>query len=103
MLSDYSLVYEITVMPHILFASLTPANEYYQFDKGKLFIPKELLGSPIECRFALFDKEGNLTELVHRIETSSTLIPILNTIPLRMINTLLEKLTAQITSSNPTT
>lgn len=90
-LTQYKLVYEVTSMPHILFAGMTSAKDPYYFDK--LEIPAQLKPLPIECRFLLFGPEGELIEMAHRTEFAGSITSIINAIPLKMINTLIAKQT----------
>ena len=62
-LSKYILVYNITALPTILYASLTPADEPLTFDASKFVIPPELVGTPIELRVSMYNPEGTLIEL----------------------------------------
>lgn len=89
-LADYKLVYEIGVMPTIIIASMTPANQplYYEV----IEVPPHLKAIPIECRFLLFDPTGNLIEMAHEIQMASMLVTTVNMTPLKMINKFLAQL-----------
>ena len=91
-LSTYRLVYEITALPTILFAQSTTAEEPLEFRSFE--IPEPLQGTPVECRFLLFNQEGNLIELSSNIYPGypSTLAAACSLIPLKMINKLLDNL-----------
>jgi hypothetical protein len=91
-LEDYILIYEVTILPTILFAQLVKANEPLEFKDFEL--PQETIGSTVECRFSLYDKEGKLLELSSNTVPGypSTIVASLNIVPLKMIKTLLTKL-----------
>ncbi len=89
-LTQYKLVYEVTQLPHILYAGLTTAKDPFYFEK--LEIPAHLKPLPIECRFLLFGPEGELVEMAHRTEFAGSVVSIINTIPLKMIGELVKKL-----------
>jgi hypothetical protein len=74
MIEDYTLVYSITALPNILFASTTKALEPLSFDKDKFFIPNEIKDLPIELRVYLFNEAGNLVEMTSNILPASSSI-----------------------------
>ena len=85
-LSDYRLTYEITSLPTIVFAGMTAADEPFHFTRFE--VPP--INGPIECRFSLFDKSGNLIELSNQYVHSTTLVATCNIVPLRMIEKLVK-------------
>lgn len=90
-LGSYQLVYEITQLPLILFASITPADE--PLDLSDFVIPKEARGRFIECRFSIYKPNGQLYEMVQKTVDEITLTPTCNTIPLKMLHSLIQNLT----------
>lgn len=70
-ISNYQLVYNITSLPTILFATLTKAQEPLSFDSKLFTIPEELKGLPIEIRISLYDKEGELVDMISKISPAS--------------------------------
>ena len=94
MIDNYSLVYNITALPHILYASQTPANQPLTFDADKLYVPGELKGLPVELRISLYDPEGNLVELSSVMLPASppTISTCANLTGLKLVNKLVKKL-----------
>jgi hypothetical protein len=88
-LKDCTIVYQVTCLPDILFSSLTPATNVYQFNKEDFIIPKHLSNLPIEIRIAFYTNEGKLIDLSSTMAFSQTLVSLLNIIPLKMIDNLL--------------
>ena len=68
-LDSYTLVYNITAIPNILFANITKGSEPLSFDSNKLTIPGDLKGQPLELRIMMFKPDGNLFEM------SSVMLP----------------------------
>lgn len=89
-LANYRIVYEVTVAPHIIFCEMTPADQYFTFPT--LEIPPELRQQPIDCRFLLFDQEGQLIEMEMQTAGEQTLCYTLNITPLKMIQRLVARL-----------
>ena len=87
-LSEYSLVYDITILPHVLFAGVTNILEPFKFED--LDIPIDCKERPIDCRFMIFNKEGELIE--YAIETAMFLNvnSILNVTPLKMLEKIIK-------------
>lgn len=52
-------------MPNLIFAGLTDLQDLY--DLSQIEIPRQLLSLPIECRFIVFDDEGNFVDMVYTI------------------------------------
>lgn len=88
-LHNYWLLYEITVPPHILFCELTPATKYFKFDQWE--VPMELKHLPIDCRFAIFNPDRSLNQMVIKQVHSDTLTYTLNIEPLKLIKHVLEQ------------
>lgn len=95
MIEKYLLVYNITSLPHVLYASVTPANEPLTFDSEKLFIPAELKGMPIELRVSLYTPDGDIEELssVMLPAAAPTIATSANLTGLKLVNKLINKLT----------
>ena len=73
-LKDYTLVYSITSIPHILFSNMTPADVPLSFDPEKFYIPQELkstASSLIEVRVYLFKPDGILQEMTSNMLPSN--------------------------------
>ena len=87
-ISEYTLVYEITSLPHIIFAATTPANE--PFDLKEITIGRELFSTVIECRFSLYNSQGALVDLVSKVTSGAGVKSIANIIPLKMIENLVK-------------
>lgn len=90
-LSKYSLTYEITAIPHIFYVGMVKANEVLHFT-NEIQIPPALKPIPIECRFILFNEEGELVEFASETASYQTVTSITNTVPLKMIRNLVNKL-----------
>ncbi|MBD2201566.1 hypothetical protein H6G33_09425 [Calothrix sp. FACHB-1219] len=84
-LSEYKLVYEITILPHILFAQLTNADEPLYFSKP-LEVPTELQHFSIDLRVGLYSPEGRLIELANKLVHYKTVTSELNILPLKIIH-----------------
>lgn len=73
-IEDYTLVYSITAVPHILFANTTKADEPLSFDHERFYIPPELkntASSLIEVRVYLFKPNGTLYEMTSNMLPSN--------------------------------
>jgi len=73
-ISKYILVYNITALPTILYASMTPADQPLTFDASKLHVPNELSGTPIELRISMYNPNGVLIELASNMLPANSLI-----------------------------
>jgi len=73
-ISKYTLVYNITALPTILFASMTPADEPLTFDSSKLHVPNDLVGTPIELRVSMYTPDGVLIELASNMLPANPLM-----------------------------
>jgi len=73
-ISKYMLVYNITALPAILYASMTPADEPLTFDSDKLEIPPDLNGIPIELRISIYNPEGKLIELASNMLPANSVV-----------------------------
>lgn len=73
-ISKYMLVYNITALPTILYASMTPADEPLTFDATKLTVPPDLVGTPIELRVAMYNPQGVLIELASNMLPANPLM-----------------------------
>lgn len=93
-MKDYILVYNITSLPSVIYASVTPATQPLTFDSDKLFIPQELKGLPIELRISMFDGEGNLVEMssVMLPSSAATIATCANLTGLKLVKKVLDKL-----------
>lgn len=96
-LDDYTLIYEITCLPTIIYAQSTKASEPFEF-KDNIDIPSYLSTSSIECRFSIYHRNGDLIELSSEMLPSSgfTIKNTMNITPLKMINKLVEQLLRNI-------
>ena len=92
MIDQYQLVYNITALPHVLYASSTSAKEPLTFDSDKLFIPGELKGLPIELRVSLYNPDGGLVELssVMLPASAPTIATCANLTGLKLVNKLIQ-------------
>lgn len=85
-LSSYKLIYQVTALPAVLFVGMTPANERFIWDK--FYVPPQIEGLPIECRFVLFDDKDQLLEFCSETAHPGTITTILNTVPEIMLSKL---------------
>lgn len=92
-LREYSIVYQITALPIVIYAEQTKGDEVLTFKGEEIYIPEEIKGTPIELRITVFNKKGELVEL-----TSTMLPPAGNTIAacanvtvLKLINNIIMK------------
>ena len=92
-IKEYIIVYNITVLPTILFAQLTQANEPLEFDKDKFNIPDVLKGQPVELRVSLYKSSGEIEEMISDILPSSSAIicNMANLYGLKLVKKLLDK------------
>lgn len=73
-IEDYTLVYSITAVPHILFANTTSASEPLSFNHEKFYIPPEIKSGssiPVEVRIYLFKPDGALYEMTSNMLPAS--------------------------------
>ena len=73
-IENYTLVYSITAVPHILFANTTSADQPLSFNHEKFFIPAEVKNAssmPVEVRIYLFKPNGNLWEMTSNMLPAS--------------------------------
>lgn len=89
-LENYTITYQVTVLPTVIFSGMTKASEPLYFKKD-LEIPKDIKGYPIECRFALYNEEGEGIDMVSEMVVANGYIlkNTLNIVPLKMIEKLL--------------
>jgi hypothetical protein len=87
-LDSYYLSYEITAVPYTFYVGLVKANEVLHFT-NEIQIPPALKPLPIECRFILYDAEGQLVDFVSEIASYQTVTALTNTIPLKMLKNLI--------------
>lgn len=93
-ISSYYLSYEITSVPYLFYVGLIKANEVLHFT-NEIQIPPVLKPMPIECRFILYNSEGNLIDFVSEPASYQTVTSITNTVPLKMIKKLVSTLTLE--------
>lgn len=96
-LDKYTLVYNITALPNILFANITSAAQPLSFNSELFTLPSEIKDIPIELRICLFNEEGNLVEMSSNVLPHSTKI-ICQTAELsglKIVKKLIDKLTKQ--------
>lgn len=91
-LASYWLSYEVTALPVILFAELVRADTPLSF--SEFYVPKDVLGAPVECRVLLYNNRGHLIEMSSSMTVGypSAIAAVLNVAPLKMINNLLNTL-----------
>lgn len=92
-LANYSLVYEVTSLPDVLYAFKCIATEPLEF--SDFYVPAGLSGKPIEVRVSLYDElTGDLAELSSDMMPASpgVIMHALNLTPLKMIQKLMQKL-----------
>ena len=93
-LDQYCLVYEVTSLPHVLFASKVNATEPLEFNE--FVVPAGLSAQPIEVRISIYDDiTGDLVELSSDMMPASpgVIRHALNLTPLKMVQNLIQKLT----------
>lgn len=90
-ISTYYLSYEITSVPYVFYVGLIKANEVLHFT-NEIQIPPALKVLPIECRFILYNKEGELIDFASETASYQTVTSIANTVPLKMLKNLINKL-----------
>lgn len=92
-LDGYTIVYEITALPYIIYAEIAEAKSPLEF-KGNVYVPEEIKTIPVECRFSLYKPDGSLEELSSNMVPASgmTIKAAVNITPLKMIDKLLNKL-----------
>lgn len=91
-LDEYTIDYHITCLPSVLYAGLHKASDIPEF--SGFTIPEDLRQQPIECRFALYNKSGELIELASQMAPGMPLAisKVINMIPLRMVDKLVQGL-----------
>lgn len=95
-LDDYCLIYEVTSLPVILYASREPASAPLTFNDFN--IPIDLVARPIEVRISIYEiRTGDLVDLTSEMMPASSPIiqNALNIIPLKMIYALMKKMVAK--------
>ncbi len=92
-LEKYIIVYEVTCLPHILYAQTTKASEPIFF-KDNFDIPNELSNLPIECRYSIYNNDGTFIEISSEIMPASgfAIKNSINLTPRKMINKLMESI-----------
>ncbi len=85
-LEEYTLVYEITSLPYLIFVKAVPANLVY--DLSEIEIPSQLKAAVFDCRFILFNNKGEPVDFVAEMGSALTVKTISNMTPLKMINKL---------------
>lgn len=89
MLEELTLIYEVTIIPAVLFAGMTKASERFLWER--FHVPQHLQGLPIECRFLLFNEQGDLVEFCSEVAHPGTVTTILNSVPEIMVTKLIGK------------
>lgn len=94
-IEKYTLVYNITALPNVLFANITKASEPLSFNSELFILPSEIKDIPIELRICLFNEEGNLVEMSSSVlpHSSKIICQTAELSGLRIVKKLLDKLT----------
>ena len=98
MLEEYTLIYDITCLPTVIYSSLTSANQPLTFDSQKLYVPEEIKGLPVELRISLYNSKGSLVEMSSTLlpSASATIAASANLTGLKLVKNLIEKLKKSI-------
>jgi len=89
-LSQHELVYMVTSLPTIIFCEKVKASEPISFDKD--YKPLDYSPEILDCRFILFDPQGQMVAMEARVAEVRTLTSLLNTVPMQMIKELVKSL-----------
>ena len=89
-LEKCNIVYQLTSLPDIIFSGITKGNNVFHFEKGDLEIPFSIRGKTMELRVAIYSEEGECLDFSSTMCFIHTAVPLINSIPLKMILSLLD-------------